>query len=947
MPNRFFRRPQQFLALITLILINFIPFAILTQATAASEPVSYRPSQEVYALGTHLDVLEDKTGSLTLNDISGPALAGKFMPSPDEKPNWGFTPSVFWARFSLVGDFDADQQWLLELDYSLLDHVDIFVPRTDGSYQLKKSGDHLPFLEREYQNRNLLVSLPRSAFSGSPIYLRVASESTISLPMTIWSARAFIKSDHNEQFMLGIYYGIILLVIVYSLLLLISLREISYSYHLLFIVNFGIFQIIMNGTAYEYLWPSRPDWNSQSLPLFIGLSCLGIALFTRKFLDTSTHLPKLDQLLRAIAIGSAIITSLPFLCSYRTAIQLAAATSLATIITIIICGAIRITRGDHPARYFMAAWSLFFLGIIMLVLRAFGLLNNSPVYLYAPQVGSAISVILLALALADRIKVTERQNTEAQERYRSIFENSTEGMFRATPQGRLIMANPALAAMFGFDSPPKLLATDLAIVKLCADPDNGTKLREELLDQGVIRNFESSMLRQDQSQLTVLINAYAIRNRKGQVIYFEGMLADITERKKSEELRLAKEAAESANQAKSKFLATMSHEIRTPMNGVVGLTNLLLGREVPNEERKYLEMIKSSADRLLTIINDILDFSRIEAGRLNLEKVAFNLEEHLTPSLQQLAVKAGEKQLPLTWKFPADLSSQLHGDPNRLNQIIVNLVANAIKFTESGRIELIIEAESFGCDQVVLQGALRDTGIGIKAEQKEMIFKEFTQADSSTARRFGGSGLGLAITTELVKLMDGRIWVEDAQPEESAPTGSIFRFTVVLGLAAEASSPRPRSLPSPRLDPPAHLHILLADDELINRVLAGAIMKQRGWQVTEAANGREAQERLAEHDYDLVLMDLEMPEMDGLEATRLIRAGERESGRHLPIIAMTAHAVTGYRQICLGAGMDDYISKPFEINDLLEVMAKHLPCPGLGREQTQQPPDHGATGPSA
>jgi PAS domain S-box-containing protein len=920
-------RPNRYLPLLLLLLTNVIPAAFFAQPLAAAEPVRYRPGQERYQLGSHLEVLEDKTGQLTLPEVSAPEQSGRFVPCRVEKPNWGFTPSVFWARFSAEGPFDPSQQWLLELDYSLLDHVDIYIPQNDGSFLLKKSGDHLPFGAREFQNRNLLVSLPQSSFTGKPLYLRVESESTISLPMTIWSTRAFLKSDHNEQFLLGIYYGVILLVIIYSLLLLVTLREIGYFYHLLFILNFAMFQIIMNGTAYEYLWPDLPEWNSQSLPLFIGLACVGIALFTRKFLDTANHTPRLDRLLRVIAAGSAIIALLPFVCGYRITIRLAAGASLVTIITIIICGASRIAKGDHPARYFMAAWSLFFLGIIVMVLRAFGLLNNDLLCIQGPQVGSAITVILLALALADRIKVSEQHQAEAQERYRSIFENSTEGMFRATPQGRLVMGNPTLATMLGFASPEELLAAGLAIPELCADPADGRSLQEGLRRHGVVRNFEAALHLRQRKPLIVLINAYSIRDQKGEVVHLEGMLADITERKQSDQLRLAKEEAEAANRAKSKFLATMSHEIRTPMNGVVGLTNLLLGREIPNEERKYLEMIKSSADRLLHIINDILDFSRIEAGRLGLEMVAFNLEEHLTPSLQQLALRASEKQLPLTWNFPANLAPQLHGDPNRLNQIIVNLVANAIKFTESGSIVLSIEAESRGRNQVVLHGGVYDTGIGVREEEKELIFKEFTQADSSTARRFGGSGLGLAITAELVKLMNGRLWVEDAQP--SATTGSIFRFTVVLGCASAEPLPRPEpGVPCRYPDASANLHILLVDDEQINRLVAGEIMKQRGWRVTEASNGSEALAKLATHDCDLVLMDIEMPDLDGLEATRLIRAEEEKSGRHLPIIAMTAHAVKGYRQICLEAGMDDYISKPFAINNLLEVMARHLPCLG-------------------
>jgi len=894
-------------------------------AEARTTPLHYQMGQESYALGSHLEFLEDRDGHLTIDAVSQPALADRFLPSQEENPNWGFSRSVFWARFSADGGFDPDQQWLLELDYSLLDHADIYLPQADGSFLLKRSGDMLPFQEREFQNRNLLVSLPQAALGGSPIYVRVASESTISLPMTILSARAFIRTDHNQQFLLGIYYGIILLVIIYSLLLLITLRESSYFYHLLFIINFGMFQLLTNGTAYEYLWPNQAQWNSQSLPFFIGLSCLGIALFSRKFLETSVNTPILDKLLQLLATCAAIVATLPLLCNYGIAIRLAAILSLVVILTIIICGAICLKNGYRPARYFMAAWSLFFLGIILLVLRAFGYLNNDFFYLYTPQFGSALTVVLLALALGDRIKITEQHNAEAQERYRSIFNNSTEGMFRITPTGELIMVNSALAGMFGYDSPDSVLSGNLDVAGLYADSASRTTLRNQLLGQGVVRNFETVMHRQDGRIISVLINAYTIRDKDGKVLYIEGMLTDITERKKSEEMRLAKEAAECANRAKSKFLATMSHEVRTPMNGVLGLTNLLLDLDIPQEYRRYLEMIKASGDRLLTIINNILDFSRIESGHLPLEKIAFHLEGHITQSLQVMSLKAKEKHLGLTWKFPADLSQPLYGDPDRLTQIVVNLVANAIKFTESGEIEVSFDMERLDNYRIILHCAVSDTGIGIHAEHREMIFKEFTQADSSTSRKFGGSGLGLAIASELVRLMDGKIWVDEAKLGNTPQNGSTFHFTVVLALNPPDSLPEQEGATAVAPSLPNQLHILLADDEQINRVLASEMIKRRGWQVTEAENGIEVLERLSKNRYDLVLMDLEMPEMDGLETTRKIRKGEQETGRRLPIIAMTAHAVTGYRQICLEAGMDDYISKPFAPNDLFQLMAQHLP----------------------
>lgn len=539
----------------------------------------------------------------------------------------------------------------------------------------------------------------------------------------------------------------------------------------------------------------------------------------------------------------------------------------------------------------------------------------------------AIDMLSAQAAVSLENAMLYEQLKASESKYRSMFENAIEGIFQITRQGTFISANQSLAAILGYDTPGELINSETNVADLFFfEPDRKRHFLRNLKETGRIRNFEGSGRRRDGNPFWVSVSVRTVFDAKGNASYYEGSVVDISERKQKEEAFRQREAAEAAARAKSIFLANMSHEIRTPLNAIIGLSELSAAGNLVGKQREFNRKINDCASSLLTTIDDILHFSKLEAGRVEPEKIDFSISG-IVENLETLfAHRVSEKNIRLEFFISNDIPQTLIGDPIRIGQVLTNLVGNAFKFTKSGRITIGAKCIHRESPVATLRFYVSDTGTGINEAQITRLFDAFTQADNSVSRLYGGTGLGLAICKGIVEIMNGRIWAKN-----NVDRGASFFFEVEARYREASAASRQRkpgkSRPAPNYGPvetetgTPGMRMLFVDDNAINREVTPKILEKSGYLVDTAPDGQKAIEMARRIRYDAVLMDVQMPGMDGFETARVMRRDP--ANRDLVIVAMTAHAMKGYRKQCRDAGMTDYIPKPLEMNRLHQILQRH------------------------
>lgn len=566
---------------------------------------------------------------------------------------------------------------------------------------------------------------------------------------------------------------------------------------------------------------------------------------------------------------------------------------------------------------------------------------------------SILSVIGSAVNFKLRLQAANNaaQVAASERKFRAIFNNSAEGIFQSTLDGKFIVANPAMAKILGYSNLSELLEVNIP-QQLFKSPEDRAKLIDQILSEGIVKDYQLTLKKKNGEDIIVILNDKIYHDQEDNSTCLEGSIRDITqhvilsekkiiaEKKLREEKKRADLLADEAMQlslAKSQFLAYLGHEIRTPINGIISYLRLIEDEyyETAEEMKEFISNARGAGESLVELLNSILDLTKIESGRMELYEVDFNFNDIIEQAISINLSKIREKGLYISKEVDSKIPNLIRGDATRIKQIFVNLISNAIKFTEKGKVEIYSRLESITDNSYVIMSSVRDTGIGIPEQKVESLFKPFSQLDASHSSKYGGTGLGLTICKEFVTMMGGKIGVES---KENA--GSTFYFTINVSVKNESTLvqetksddkltlknyetmgelPYDNSLKETR----KNFNILVVEDNVVNQKVILRLLNELGFNTESVNNGKEAVERVAKGNLSAVLMDIQMPEMDGLEATEIIRR-QNDMQSKIPIIAITAHALRGDKENCLNAGMNDYVTKPINSKQLANVLDSWL-----------------------
>ncbi|CAI8703875.1 two-component system, sensor histidine kinase LadS [Pseudomonas sp. IT-P12] len=760
-------------------------------------------------LGRTLQVFEDAGGQATIDEVLAQAASGQFKPHDKATLNAGYSRSAFWLKIDLHYrpiNPAAQRTWLLELAYPPLDRLDLYLPDAAGTYHLiRQTGDALPFDSREIRQNNYLFDLSFTPGQAQTVYLRLQSEGSIQAPVTLWSSTAFLEEQPVRLYVLGLIYGVLLGMLVYNLFIYLSVRDTSYLYYIVYIASFGLYQLSVNGAAVQYFWPNNPWWANAATPFFIGCAGLFGSQFARSFLQTATLSRWLDRLLLALIAFGALVVGLSLMTSYALALRLATALALTFTVVIFAAGLFSWWRGLRVARYFIIAWSAFLLGGIVNTLMVLGYLPNVFLTMYSSQIGSAIEVALLSLALADRINAMREQQAQT------------------------------------------------------------------LLDAG-------------------------------------------------QKLEVLNQQLEHGNKLKDEFLATLTHELRTPMNGVIGSLELMQTVEMNPELEQYQQTAAGSARDMMRMVNGILTLTELQAGKLKANASTFSLRSVIDALRMQFEGNASGKSLDFKVDVAPGLPDRVHGDSSKLAQCLECLLDNAIKFTRVGGVALRVTGKPVASGRLALSFAVIDTGIGFTDLGEATLYQRFFQLDGSMTREHGGLGVGLAICRQLVDLLGGQL-THRSEPGR----GSRFQLDVEfeVPLAEPVATPMMRDLPHLRL--PQDCTVLLVDNNDIHQLLMRGMLLKLGFRVRTADDGVAALDFLRRETFDAVLLDSELPQMNGVSLCCQIRA--LPGCEHVPVFMIVLNVD---RERCVTADLIHYLSKPVKFEDLQAALYRRVLCPQQG-----------------
>lgn len=896
--------------------------ALMTAACLTyADPIELSLDQPQLSLSNRLHYWRETTPTISMAEMISRHDAIEWLSETRAVPDYGFSSDIIWLRLELVNTTSKTLQRRLEIDYSMLDKVELAVLEGQSIKQLFFTGDILPFKQRPIINRNLVFPLELPPQQPLTLLFRVESTSALRTPMTLWEPAAFENSQELRNFGNGLFYGGLLIISLYNFFIWLSVRLRSYLYYVLYVISFIVLVGQLDGYWFRFLWPNNVWWQNQCVAPFILAPTVLAMEFSRQLLELARHAPLVNRIFIIHTLLALVGTLTGLFVDYQLLVRPFILISMVGAILQLSSGIMMLHRGHRAARFFVAAWGALLVMVVIYDLSKLSIIPSNNITESLLKIGEFLEVMLLSFALADRINIERDEKSKAE---KAIYQ------------------------------------------------------------------------------------------------------------------------AQAESRAKSEFLATMSHEIRTPLNGVIGMSEILKSGNLADTERYYANVIHASSKALLSIINDVLDLSKIEAGKMCIEHIEFNLDDLLNDVIQTFSLAAERKQLPLLVHVHPDVPTQLYGDSTRIRQVLLNLVSNAIKFTERGYVKIDVTWEPSETD-FLLHCSVQDTGIGLTADQQQRLFQAFTQADASIARQYGGTGLGLNICKKLTELMGGSIGVESkfgagsrfyfsvrveaAQQQDDALfqqfctrrvvavcnqpplqalflqlqaegahqfelTSTFYQLNNLLqrqdvdGVMIDDSSDLHAApdiitatlkqigtripvvlltgmQPTNRFNPSlcdfkvvrkpftplrmiqallghthrlnhdtitkeliqavSHLRVLVAEDNPVNQLVTRTLLEKAGLRPDMVEDGKAAVQAATNQRYDLIFMDCNMPKQDGYAATQAIRQHERANAlKPACIVALTASGSNDNTTRSIAAGMNEHLTKPLELSVLIQFLERYL-----------------------
>lgn len=784
-----------------------------------SEPIILKNDTKKENMYPVIDILKEQTNDLTIEDVVSEDYSSRFILSHEIKQKKGFFERINWLRFEVTNESNRND-WLLEFAFPLINDIQLYT-KTEGEIEtIYKSGADLPFNQREIDHRHFVINLNIEPGESKTFYALAVGSGDLHPPITMWDKQAYIEKTQKEFTLLGIFYGVIFVMILYNLFLYFSLRLKSYLYYVIAITCTLLGKLSINGLAFQYLWPNYPSWNLVAAPVWVALACIFIIIFSRTFLDIDHYIPSFKNLFYGlIFLNSLVIIILPF--SRYIALYMMVIASISTFTIILTIAIICLQKGARQARFYILGWLIFLTGVSITILERAVILPFTLVTEYAGQAALTIEVVLLSLALADKINIMRQE---------------------------------------------KLLAEQKA----------------------------------QESQ------ALAMQNLK-----------------KSDEL-------------KDEFLAITSHELRTPLYGMIGIAESLrdgIAGNVSPEVKNQLSMIITSGQRLTHLVNEILDFSKLKYNSLDLSVKPVNIKSVIDLVLTVSKPLINNKPIRLINKVDNVLPA-IRADEDRLQQIMHNLIDNAIKYTDVG--EIVITAHT---DETHLTINVSDTGHGISADQLDVIFQPFKQGNHSLSRKVSGVGIGLSVTKNLIELHEGTLEVESKVGKGSTFSVSFplhedvgyYEETAVTSEATFTESLELQNFSQREVENKAK--ILVTDDEIVNLQVLMNQLSLNGYDVLTTSRGEDVFKIVDEHNIDLLILDIMMPNMSGYEVCQKLR--EIYSVMELPILMLTAKNQLQDKMIAFEAGANDYLVKPCDKEELLSRVKTLVLMKKLNQEVVQ------------